>query len=239
MALNFDGVDDKSEHRDINALDGTATLSTSLWVNIDVADSNDGFWSKGETFGVGISGNTTNDWQGHGALASAQRWRTTDSSLVTGVWAHVGALYDGNAGSDATRFRLLINGVQKSLTFNAAVPTTLASTTTVVTTGQNVTNTGWMDGRVAHLKIWNTLLSATELIREMTSYYPIRRNGLVLWAPYDDGIRARDYSGSENHGTVAGALFAGGPPHIPLGERSFALRKRRGPLGLWGHRVVP
>lgn len=212
MGLDFDGVDDKSEHGDINALDGAAALSTSFWAFIDAATANGGFWSKGETFGVGVSGSDALNFQGHGALAAAQRWRTTDNSLVTGVWVHVGTLYDGAGATDADRFKLFIDGVQKTLTFNAAVPATLASSTTQVTTAQNVTNNVFHNGRVAHLKIWTATLTLQELLNEIHSYRPARTADLQLWCPYDDGVRAHDYSGKGNNGTVTGAVQIAGPP---------------------------
>jgi hypothetical protein len=213
LALSFDGVDDLVDHGDINALDGTAVLTTSLWVSLNAGVAvNDGFWSKGNTFGVGISGSAADELQGHGNLGGAERWRTTDANLVAGPWYHVGAIYNGAAGTNATRFRLFLDGVEKTLTFDTAVPATLDVTATAVVTGQNTVNSAEFPGRIAHLRIWNVALTPAQLLQEMHSYRPGVTAGLVLWSPYDDGVAGRDLSGAGNHGAVTGALQMAGPP---------------------------
>ena len=239
MALSFDGVDDISQHTDINAMDGAAALATSFWVQLIGAQAvNDGFWSKGEVFGVGISGSSATELQAHGALASAQRWRTTTVSLVENQWYRLAVNYDGSQTGNANRLQLYLDGVSQTLTFDGAVPASLASTADQVTAGKNITNAEFFKGYLAHLKIWTQAMTAAQLEQELQSFRPISTTGLVLWAPYADGTSARDYSGSGNHGTVTGALTTGGPPQIPRPERFIAQKHRHGGLGLWGHRLL-
>lgn len=215
MALDFDGVDDISDHGDINALDGATLLATSFWFYLDVAPpTNAGLWSKGETFGVGFTSGIADDKLGaHGALAGGQRWYS-GVDRPTGVWTHVAVTYNGGGAADADRLKLAVDGVELALTFGAAVPASLASNATTVKTGKNDTNNVFCDAKIAHLKVWagGSAMTLAQLEQERFSYRPVRTANLILWCPYDDGVQANDYSGQRNHGTVTGALQSAGPP---------------------------
>jgi hypothetical protein len=217
MALSFDGVNDIVNHGNITALNGATVLATSFWFMLGAAPpANADFWSKGETFGVGFPQGVANTKIGaHGALASGQRWfATTDPGLTTGVWYHVAVRYDGSGATNADRLKVILDGSNLALTFSAAVPASLASTTTAFQTGKNQTNNVFINATIAHLKVWvgGTPLTLAELDQERQSFRPVRTANLVLWAPYDDDTSARDYSQSGNHGTVTEAFQTSGPP---------------------------
>lgn len=239
MALDFDGTDDKVDHGDINAIDGSAVLTVCFWTNIDTLADQDEFWSKWTpNSGIvmrltGTSGAIRHFFDNSAAFADST------AILSTARWTHLAVVYDGNL-ANANRFTLYLNGVSSALTVTGTIATSIPSTTVSFATMGGGPG-GFLDGRMGNLKVWTAALTASEVRQEMWSYRPVRRTNLILWAPYDDRttqIQVRDYSGSGNHGTVTGALVTGGPPQIPRPERPLVLRKRRTHSGLWGHRIL-
>lgn len=220
MALDCDGVDDLVDHGDIAAIDNATALSGMIWVFLDTLGVEEPFFGK-----VDLDGNTLNLYFGIDTpTTTTLMWAATYSSvngarvanaLATGVWAHFAFVYDGNGVGNAERLFLYKNGVGLTETFVGTVPASLAGSAQPFRVAQGEiadTNTHYLDGRVAHLKMWSAVLTAAEVFQEMNSYHPVRTAGLILWSPYDDGTSARDYSGNGNHGTVTGALQIQGPP---------------------------
>lgn len=164
---------------------------------------------------------------------------TPSGTLVAGEWNHHAVVFNGAGTGNAGRLQAYKNGTDQTITFVGTIPATLGDAGTApLSIGARSDGLAAYDAKFAHIKAWTAALTAAEVAQEMNSYRPVRRANLILWAPYDDGIRARDYSGSGNHGTITGPLYTGGPPQIPRLERPLVLRKRRAHPGLWGHRIL-
>lgn len=219
MALDLDGVDDEVNHGDIAAFDGTATFSCMCWVNIDdMTGVYVPFIAKIVSatpycfvFGTRVSLAST-VFVAIGA-AGSNYGETASGTRIDGVTEHWAFTYDGGGAANADRLKIYKDGIAQSLTYTGTIPATSSDAgTDPVRVGRNQRDATFADGRIAFVKAWSVALTAAEIAQEAHSYRPIRTAGLLIWAPYDDGTSARDYSGNGNHGTITGALQFQGPP---------------------------
>ncbi len=137
------------------------------------------------------------------------------NSIQIGKWQHVVATYDGslvNAGA-----QLYINGVLQTKTVvSSSAFTTSIKTTTPVLIGDDNTN-DWMNGSVDDERIYNRVLSQTEITALYNAGSGIAANttsqnsriasGLVGWWSFDgkdmtSGV-AQDRSGQGNNGNLS------------------------------------
>lgn len=72
-------------------------------------------------------------------------------------------------------------------------------------------NSGYLDGYIALVLLYNRALSTGEIYYNTLNYHSPLSNGLVLWMPLEEGhgLIAYDHSGNGNNGTL---LPAGDPP---------------------------
>jgi hypothetical protein len=78
------------------------------------------------------------------------------------------------------------------------------------------TSTNFLNGRLAAVKIWDAVLTASEIEQERYSYIPKRTSNLNLFSPLIDNVK--DYSGNGRDWTETGTvLWEDGPP-IPWGS---------------------
>jgi hypothetical protein len=87
---------------------------------------------------------------------------------------------------------------------------TISTTGNSFTPGQmmwmNDTLDEFVDGRIAHIRVWDAVLSQKEIERERWSYVPVRRANLHLWNPCTTlGHAQYDFSGNNRPLTTAGA----------------------------------
>ena len=243
MSLDFDGVDDQVAHGDIGGIDGGANLSGACWANVDTLELIAGFIGKSlqaSTYGFEFAiDNVTNTALMLVISGGSTLGRTGSGVIAAGRFNHLAFVYNGGGVGDSDKIKIYVNGVNQALTFPGAIPATIADTGTAqVRVGVEFRDQVFIDAKIGHVKLWTASLTAAEILQEMNSFRPVRRSNLVLWSDYNDGVRARDYSGNGNHGTVTGALTTGGPPQIPRPERFITQKHRHGGLGLWGHRVL-
>ena len=209
MALDCDGVDDQIDHGDIPGVDLAAALTLMFWQNPDVLVVNDGISNKGAAWEnrSGGADSSIPDLVIGGTNIGA----LPTGALTAGTWKHYAWVFDGAGVGNSGRLQGYIDAVNQTLTFTGTIPAALSDG---AANGVDIGSNGgsFHDGKFALVKIWTAALTAAEVAQEMNSYRPVRTVNLVLWAPYDDGTDARDYSGSANHGTVTGALQVAGPP---------------------------
>lgn len=217
MALSVDGVDDDIDHGDVAGLDGAAALSGMFWVWIDDIRANAGFVGKG-TGAATTFEMRTNSADGSRYQVSVQAGQTQEASVVAGtlvaeVWMHLAFVYDGGQTGNSGRLRLYVDGSERAVTFTGTIPATLGNTGgETLRVGVSDDSGIFSDCRIAHPRLWTAALAFPEILQEVQSYRASRRASLVLDSPYDDGVRANDYSGRGNHGVVTGALQVSGPP---------------------------
>lgn len=218
MALSFDGVDDQVSHGDVAGAEGQF-LTIAFWAYFNTLTNNDLIVDKLVAASSGFR-----LWVFTGPVlraligaATSGDMRTAGGVLTTGTWAHWAMVFDGTQATSALRLKLFKDGEPLALTVASAVPSTIIANAVAVTAGGAA---GPLDGLMAGLKLWNVALTDAEIMQQALMDRPIRTDGLLIRAPYDDATAARDYSGSGNHGTVTGALAAAGPP---LGYGASAL----------------
>lgn len=208
-ALDCDGVDDEIGHGDIAGLDVAAKLTVMCWLLADALNASEGICGKNNQGYLYLSGAADQVAAGQSGV-----WEklTGAGTIVTGAWAHWTFAYDGSLAA-AARVAIYKNAVSLALTGTDAGATLSDQGAAAVKVGGGLgIVAGFLDAKIALVKIWTATLTAAEIAQEMESYRPIRTADLRLWAPYDDGTFARDYSGQGNEGVVTGALQIIGPP---------------------------
>ena len=131
-------------------------------------------------------------------------------AVSSSVWAHVAGTRSGTA------FRVYVDGVSTLGTF--PIPSPITRNKVAVAVMNRLTPGGYADGRMEDVRVFNRLLSPTEVAILWAGYRgPL--GGEVLWLPMD-GARAiahfdgatlvaatnylNDMSGNGNHGDPAG-----------------------------------
>ena len=110
-------------------------------------------------------------------------------------WNHFLVVYDGSLEA-ASRITIYKNGLPLAL--SGSYPGTALSSTSPETFRIGDVN---VSGLIGHVRLWQAALTAAESAQEVHRYWACRRATLLLDAPYDDALHARDYSGNGNHGT--------------------------------------
>lgn len=217
MALDFDGVNDTVTHGDIAAVDGASALSVMCWLWRDTSnggDARDGVWSKAGAGNTGpyIEFDYTNAGGSLWAIGTSTYAESTSNVWTTGAWTHMAMVFNGAGGDNAARLQIYRNASLQSYSYNGTIPATIPDNGATTVAFARAVNAGSFDGKMALGKMWSAALTAAEVFQEMNSYRPQRTANLILWAPYDDGTSAKDYSGAGNNGTVTQATQIAGPP---------------------------
>jgi hypothetical protein len=125
----------------------------------------------------------------------------TSSSTYSDEWIYVVGTYDG------TTQKLYINGSEDQ---SAATSQTISTTTdaTIGVRSHTSQTTGFFNGNLANVAIWNRALSSDEINSVMWKSYEgltgAESNGLQAWYSLDDisGTSVPDSSGNGNDGTA-------------------------------------
>ena len=143
------------------------------------------------------------------------------SVVSLNTWTHVTLTKDATASQD-----MYLNGVLD-------VASSLSQTgSTTIDIGNFAASGGGINawtGRFAAVKIWNAVLTATEILQEMRQFLPVRTANLAAWYPFVDptvSAQLTDYSGAGATLTQTGTAptaSTDGPP-IPW---------VRGPSRIW------
>lgn len=88
-------------------------------------------------------------------------------------------------------------------TFQTVSMGSFGFTPTTMWLGTDVSNE-YIDGNLAHVKIWNAALTDNELLQEMYSGIPRRTANLYLWCPLWTNSMLNDLSGNGNSLTAVG-----------------------------------
>ena len=123
----------------------------------------------------------------------------TGSTLVVGTWYHLAYVSLGDAIGNG--FTVYLNGVSNITASGRAA----ASSGTTMYLG-NDEYSEWLNGRMAHVKIWNAAAAADEVAAEMYSFAPQRVADLWGWLPAisTGADRSSEWAGSGNAWTANG-----------------------------------
>jgi putative ubiquitin-RnfH superfamily antitoxin RatB of RatAB toxin-antitoxin module len=206
MAIRFDASGD-SLIRTTNT--PTSTNYTMMgWFQIAVDRNNyTAFLSNGST-GSGsntlqtdVDGTTLNIWNGFVAGAG--------TNLTVGTWYHLAMVANG------TNLIAYLNGVQNAIVAH------ISPATPKLWIG-NDADSEFLNGRAAHIKVFNAALTANEILQEMYTILPKKIDALNGWYPTWNGSnRAADYSGLARPWTEGGTLADEDGPPVSYGASSL------------------
>ncbi len=131
---------------------------------------------------------------------------TASNVLTAGQWTHIVFTFNGGINSAV----MYINGVQ-STSGSSAGSHQDRTEATKIGTGY-VWATGYFNGTISEVRIYNRALTAGEISYSYTYKKPQNRAGLVGWWRLDEGrgTTAADASGNNNTGTITGATWTQG-----------------------------
>jgi len=171
--LEFDGMNDYIDSTDINEMDGASQLSAGAWIFPTALTNQDGILQKRlssfdrfnlKLGGSGVGG--TDDIFINLAAGDQNSYAYTTGDFITiNQWYHVFMVFDGTTSGDANRLKLYIDGIQRTLTFNAAIPSATADISDNFRIGIDNNSAGrFFTGTIDEVRVYNRALSAQEVL---------------------------------------------------------------------------
>ena len=162
-SIVFDGTDDTVSFTQFST-SGLSSFTLDVWVYID-SDPSDGtvigMWgaSSSRSFLIWWDVGVTANFRFVTQNASSQNTITSESNdnANNNDWNHVVATFDS-----ASEIKLYVNNVLTDTVSHASTPFTL-KTTSGFEIGDDSSNSRWLDGKVSTAKIYNRVLSASEV----------------------------------------------------------------------------
>ena len=161
QALDFDGVNDS-----VNCGGGIPTssitaMTQSVWVRNDVAATNKAIvgWYDGNGIFIQSRIDASDGFLvvAGGSSSWGQTLHTTE-----GLWLHAALVYDGTLTGDSNRLKLYVNGVQKSLGFQGAIPSAISLGGNLKIGDVGSLGRYW-NGLITDIRIYNRALSQQEV----------------------------------------------------------------------------
>lgn len=162
------------------------------------------------------TGTKLNLWDGTNLTAMV-------TDMQVGMWYHLAFSWNGSVMVG------YVNGL-----IEATSPSTATNPSTKIYFGNSVSNE-FINGRLAHYRIWNAVLSQQEIAKEMRSTVPVRTASLNSWYPLDNLATHLLEAGGNGRGRreydlTAGASAAtteGGPALFSPVRRNLKPTKKR------------
>jgi len=198
MAIRFDASGDSLSRA---RLAGAKTVMAWAYIATDRNDYT-------VFFGLGSNELIGTDSDGTTLLYYDGATERTGSALSTGIWYHVA--YTSNGDDIGNGFTVYLNGAS-SIT-SAVRAQTSAGTNMYLGNDQY---SEWLNGRLAHVKVWSAALTAAEILQEMHTIRPQRLANLHSWLPMiaTGSDRTNEAGGAGNTWTANGTLTdEAGPP---------------------------
>src|SRR3972149_3178596 len=202
LGLGANNNNNHIDHGNITAINGATALTLAFWL----WGGNPNRYTQIDKGSLTLASHWTS---GQIRVREVGIWDLYSPEVLDhddGLWVYYMLVYDGTL--DVTsRLTLYKNAVSVPFTgpdmvtpqgTNASTTAPVALPSSVDTLQVGVSNT---TGKHGHLRLWSAALTLTECILEMHRYWASRQINLLLDAPYDDALDARDYSGNNNHGT--------------------------------------
>ncbi len=210
MALDFAGLDDYFSWPATASIENLGPATWMFWLYLDAFTSAaDRVWCKGTGVGstkiIELHRGTTAmhllvDYSGTDLLR-----RTGTGVLQLGRWTHWTVTWDGS--TTAANAHIYKNAVEATYQATTDGTGTFSDAGQPGTCGAGLAATGDLDGKLAHMQVWNRVLSDGEIRQAMFlpgSVMP----GLVQYYPLDyvgpNNGAIHDFSTFANHGTSQG-----------------------------------
>lgn len=194
--LDFDGLNDAVYVNHSKILNLSTSGTIEAWINVDVINPSSGIIHKGE-----LSNYTDEEYSlqfywssgqynkicfilGNSSGKEGITWNklVSKTSLDTGKWYHLAAVWDANY------MYLYINGSLDNFMTNSVFPT---ANTGGLIIGANCFNRNTVvypfDGKIDEVRIWNITRTETEIRENMYKQLNGTENGLVANYQFEDG----------------------------------------------------
>lgn len=163
QALSFDGNNDYVSAGDVNAIDGTSTVTLSGWFKRGASNAH---LTVGKTTNAGrtFSINFYNDGRAYvnvgtgGGVNSYGYFNSNDTD-----WHHVVFVFDGNLSGNANRAKAYLDGVQQSLTFNNTIPAATQASSDSFEIGRDQTLATYSSGGIDEVRLYSRAFTQTEV----------------------------------------------------------------------------
>ncbi len=198
--LGLNGTSNYASIPHANSLSVTGNLTVMAWVRPTNFTNFNTIAAK--TVGIGTANNTYEFRieKTTGRLQFIRRDTTlrvlvSTTALTAGVWSHVAVVRNG------TNVTFYINGISAGTgTVGAGVST---SNTSPVFIGQrnDLNAVTWYNGRISHVNIFNTALTATQIGQYLAVRLNGNENNLVYSEPLDQGVGTSMTDSTGNHTT--------------------------------------
>ena len=163
-ALRFDGIDDRVNVADSNALDLANRFTLEAWVNPATLTGWRTVLMKEAADGLAYAIYGNDNVPKPAAYAriageGASRRSAGTTQLPVNTWTHLAATYDG------ATLRLFVNGVQAG---SAALTGTLLNSSNALSIGGSLVLGEYFEGLIDEVRIYNRALTATEIRADMS-----------------------------------------------------------------------
>ncbi|MBI2550034.1 fibronectin type III domain-containing protein [Candidatus Woesearchaeota archaeon] len=171
-ALVFDGNRTHVETSDINALDGTSSLTVEAWVRPTILFGSEAIvakWDYDTDASFAMQQNPAGAIQVFIADSltdtGGNRAVTDKVVLNASTWTYVAFVFDGTGSGNAARLKIYADGVAVPITFTGTIPaaTTSGNTATLKIGRFGGTLNRYWNGTIDDVKVWNRSLSAAEI----------------------------------------------------------------------------
>ena len=137
-------------------------------------------------------------------------WSVADIALTAGTWYHLCFTRSGTGASSLLGYR---NGSLTITTSGGSGPTNAR-----LWLGNNADSDYW-NGDLCAFKVWDAILTAEEIKREVRQIQPVRFTNLNSYLPLINDSPTTNYSGGGNF-TSGGTLVKTSNPPVPLRAKS-------------------
>ncbi len=185
---------------DNDAFDNLTSITIESWIYLN-SDKRHGVLEKHVT-GASQSGFWVDVNTDISALfVSAGGSRAANSTLIPelNTWYHLAVTYDG------TTVKLYVNGEDVSQETTGSGSGSILNNTNAIQAGRlNWTSSGYMDGNLDEIRIWNTVRTADQITENMFQKLKGDENGLITYLPLDEafGSSVGDKSPTESTATL-------------------------------------
>ena len=211
--LDFDGSDDNITFGDI--LGSEVNFTIEFWCKADSKNSGVIIQlssGSGESEPENVSFNVNLQSGGEFRLfyeygAGSNETNTTSSfDLSVDTWTHVAVVRD-DASGNALFYK---NGALVETESASNDPTGGTSTDAKMTIGNSFANSNGFNGELAHVRVWNTARSASEIAYYYNRLVDSDDSNLVGYWKLNEGsgTTVSDFSSNSNSGTITGASWS-------------------------------
>lgn len=190
-AFNFDGSNDAASGSFSNAPSGSSARTVEAWIKTTAnSDGNQkvivdwGSMTTGTRFTFNLL------WSNSIRMELGGTGISGTTPVNDGQWHHVAATYDPN---NSPSLKMYIDGNLET-SGNFTLPVNTASNTSLYI-GKRNDNTGYFDGDIDEVRVWNVARTQAEIQADMLSEYCTAPTNLIAYYNFNQGIANGSNSG--------------------------------------------